>query len=666
MNDPVREEKIAKARAILSHEGFLKKSLFAKNAAIDRMLASGLRRDDLDSLMIQLGLMDARTGVHTERFTKGYSSDSALPSVTTLQSPLILPVTLSSNNPNRRTGTRLPPMALIPTIPVTSTSNSVKSTTILNTTTSTSMRPSLTILQSPGLEPFQITPNSRSINLNPTQNRVSLSSSSESSSEELADEDSDDGRPPPMALDWSTIPIPIPTMLPTLPDPFNSNPSNSNPFNSNNQTRPLSPVRRPLWEIPPRRSPSPQRRDLLSPPRRSPSPVRPVLPSSPTFRERQERNREIQRQRAQERREEDRQWREDNGQRRVTTQLAPQVVRRNPQPLGPNELVDDFAAAVEFTDLLRVTGELQDRELRLFGQEGELMNEIMELIRYIQALGKPYLDSANGIRRPTYHLLSEYLFALNTLKNRVKSIADKQLALGRRCINSEDYLSMETIDELDDGHFIRLKDGDCWEIESLLDLIRRKGGKNDASSIKSLNRRYIWANREELDRIRKHPIAISSGFTKWFNSLQFLQASQIISEETLNRMARAASLLKSRGSSFQEALEEELNDEQKVALLSAKGDVDRVKNPQLRKEISTTIAITLKSAANKEFHEYYTERLTQEERDAIGVFEYDFDRDIKLCHAGNFCVFGMANTLLATRNAIAELKGLPVLDWDDL
>ena len=260
-------------------------------------------------------------------------------------------------------------------------------------------------------------------------------------------------------------------------------------------------------------------------------------------------------------------------------------------------------------------------------------------------------------KRPTYK-------SRERIENEIRALVEKQKSSGRRCNNKEDPISLIPIADLDDAHYIRLESGECWEVESLLDYIQNyTNGKNDASKLKNYSSKLIWKNDQELNRILRHPLAVKSGFAIWFNNKNHGESASKISEKTLRVMTWAASLLASRGDDFRGALERELDEKQLLAWRNAGNNIDRVyeKDKKIAQEIEFTVRTTLKSMATSEFYRYYM-ALTEEEKRAINSFDPSFEKNLFACNKGEFCVFGMADELLSTRNSIAQIKKLPIVD----
>ena len=330
-------------------------------------------------------------------------------------------------------------------------------------------------------------------------------------------------------------------------------------------------------------------------------------------------------------------------------------------PPRPVEYVDAFAATVELTDLLGTIRQAFDLETRMFGERGMLYEPLRQLANEIVREKNMYKRSAERDVNTTIPI-EVYLEMLNHWKREIKYLIDKQNGLGRRCKNSEDPISLVSIDSLDNSHYIRLESGACWEFESLLDYIQNyTRGQNDASKLKNYSSNKIWQDQTELNRILKHPLAVKSGFSAWFNSRHHTESANKVSQKTLRLMAWAASLLSSRGEDFRAALDKELDTKQREELRKTGGNIYNVRDEKIMKEIQFTVATTLKSMAVAEFFKYYSD-LSKDEKDAILSFDPSFEKNVVLCNKGEFCVFGMADQLLATRNTIAQIKKLPIVD----
>jgi len=325
------------------------------------------------------------------------------------------------------------------------------------------------------------------------------------------------------------------------------------------------------------------------------------------------------------------------------------------------EITDDMAGTVETKDLLDQIAKVLEKELRLFGRSGTFVVLLETLAQKVNRVYKDFAKAVTG-RKPSPEIpLSIYVDNMNEWRSELQEIKEGQIALGRRCVNDVDPITLEPIDELDDETFIRLETGKCYHIESLLDLIKNSNGINKMNP-KQNNSPVIWETLDDLNRIRRHPFSEKSGFTDWFDKLNFKASANIVSNATLDKLVASASFLASRGPDFEKALNKELNPQQRRALLEAEGVLEYINNREILNEITIIVNTVIKSAAVADFYHYYM-RLSQEERDALNVFENSLDRSLKECHAGKFCVLGMSDLLLSLRNSIAHVKGLPPVDF---
>jgi hypothetical protein len=332
--------------------------------------------------------------------------------------------------------------------------------------------------------------------------------------------------------------------------------------------------------------------------------------------------------------------------------------KRDPSPVS---FVDNFAATIELEDLLNMMREIRTRELRTFGENGLLMNDIVNIGNAIFAEKAMYEKAAE--RNTELGMpVKVYIEMLENWKREIHDLSQKQKSLGRRCNNKEDPISFTPISEIPDGHYIRLESGECWEVESLLDYIQNyTNGKNDASKLKNYRGNLIWQNNLELNRILQHPISVKTGFSAWFNNKNHGDAAKNISEKSLNMMIWAASLLSSRGNKFVEALEQNLNQKQLDAFRKANRNISKIANREIAKEVEFTMKTTLKSLAVSEFYNYYV-TLSAAEKAAINTFDRNFEKTLFDCKNGHYCVFGFSDLLVSTHNTIAQVKKLPIVD----
>jgi hypothetical protein len=242
-------------------------------------------------------------------------------------------------------------------------------------------------------------------------------------------------------------------------------------------------------------------------------------------------------------------------------------------------------------------------------------------------------------------------------------------ALGRRCINTHTPILGEPVEEVPDNEIIRLNNGVCWDVDTLTKYIKDEKGSNDARKLRGYPSKTIWENNEDLDRILRHEISNRKGFSQWFMNRNVEENALKISNETLDQMMIAASLLASRGQPFQDAMEKELAQDPK--LLAEWRRIGRnpdntkfIGNKEIRDAVVFTIAKTLKSLAVVDFLDYFYNKISQEERNALLQIEPTLEKNLAACKVEGYCVFGMARDLQTVRNQIAGVKGLPFIDLD--
>lgn len=342
--------------------------------------------------------------------------------------------------------------------------------------------------------------------------------------------------------------------------------------------------------------------------------------------------------------------------------------RANPGPRPRGEVVDDAAATIEMGDLGGMINNMLTNELNKYGRNGVLVQDLMDLLNEIRPFMTDFVR-AGMVRKSTNMPLEQYLTLMQDWKSRFNEIIQMDKALGRRCLNTHTPINEEPVEEIPDGEIIRLENGVCWDIDTLTDYIRQQKGKNDASALRNYPAKQIWDNADDLDRILRHQRSNERGFTQWFENRNVGENAAKISNETLNRMIIAASLLSSVGKPFKDAMQRELAQKPKLLeewrrIKMNPDNLYMIKNEEIRKDIEQTIAITLKSLALVDFLNYYDNQISQEERDALDAIEPTFAKELRICQRGEHCVFGMARTLQTLRNQIAGVKGLPFIDLD--
>ena len=122
--------------------------------------------------------------------------------------------------------------------------------------------------------------------------------------------------------------------------------------------------------------------------------------------------------------------------------------------------------------------------------------------------------------------------------------------LGRRCRNDADFIYFTPIDEIPDTNYIRLSNGNCWDVESLLEYIRSKNGENDASDLRTYGFPRIWETQADLDRIRNHPMSRELKFKEWYDNRGLTVLAQNITQTTMDMLYQTSQILVSRGPTF--------------------------------------------------------------------------------------------------------------------
>lgn len=345
--------------------------------------------------------------------------------------------------------------------------------------------------------------------------------------------------------------------------------------------------------------------------------------------------------------------------------LSPVNNRRQspPAPVDTEERVDRLAAEVELTDLLKTVVDLARREFDHFGPEGAMFNKLNRVAEGIRTQAMLIINANIPMR------LNKYLELTDIMRAAINDIIRETRELGRRCLNENSPLSQEPISELPDGQYIRMSNGICWDIEDLLDYIRDMNGQNDSTKLKTYRgvSQRIWENEQDLNRILNHPVAVRTGFRQWLLGMDQASAVAAISNETLNRLARAGSLALGRGDEFDRVVAMELTPAQlAVFRREAGGDtdnIDRIRNRTMRADIETTIKQTMKSASIIDMYNYYMS-LSEVEKRALAFFEREFAGALTKCRNGEYCQLGMGDMMVTLRNQIARLKGMPPIVYD--
>jgi len=124
-----------------------------------------------------------------------------------------------------------------------------------------------------------------------------------------------------------------------------------------------------------------------------------------------------------------------------------------------------------------------------------------------------------GRRYPAETTLAEYVETMETWRNQMIAITRLIKQLGRRCRNAEDPIDLTPVDEIPETNHIRLSNGNCWDIENLLDFIMSSkiNGSNDAKTLRDYGSETIWGDAD-FTRIADHPAAKVRNFREWYEN----------------------------------------------------------------------------------------------------------------------------------------------------
>lgn len=352
------------------------------------------------------------------------------------------------------------------------------------------------------------------------------------------------------------------------------------------------------------------------------------------------------------------------------------------KPIDPKEIMSVEEATHLLQGLVDRTLDLATTEARNYGEETPLFRELDRMYRDLNGENNPLAVffmrsrvSAKDLRKTR---LVEYLDDYN---QKLDSIVKRQHTLGRRCINKTDFQDAGSVFEARDAKseldlvkpedFIRLKSGVCWNIHSLLSFIEFQEGRNSIIDIDTGKKRpgfegypnvtTIWSDRNELERILDHPVAVESNFrADYFKMINkdYGNIGDLVSIETLDLMERTGRLLAGEGPEFLEELDKLLDKHQKEAWRAAKHDIARVQDKKLQGEICVSIVTTLKSNTLTAWRAHWN-TLSRETQHVFDTVKPNFSRDMEECIQGRLCVFVSTNILFNARNAVARLKKLP-------
>lgn len=319
------------------------------------------------------------------------------------------------------------------------------------------------------------------------------------------------------------------------------------------------------------------------------------------------------------------------------------------------------------TDLInmqRVLTEVGQEELAKFGRQGVFVEDIDRWLGELQ-------DQIQHYRRRVGKMISteEWLGILRNWRDTIQEIIDQIKALGRRCVNDADPWDGTPVIEIPDNEYIRLSNGMCWHVQSLMEYIRGKEGLNESKGLVGYASPKLWEDESDVKRIIEHPLVIADPeWRRYFMNLIYGRMTDAISEDTLIMMYTTASLFVSRGKPFNDLLRNFLTPKQyDIFMKYTDGDAykrDSIPLDQQREEIDNAITLVMKGKAAVTFWDYY-DRLSPEEKEAIKSFRASFEADLRHCRFGKgknaenkLCVYVMANIILPVVYRVADIKGL--------
>ena len=327
--------------------------------------------------------------------------------------------------------------------------------------------------------------------------------------------------------------------------------------------------------------------------------------------------------------------------------------------LGQNDIMDLARMANYLLDIYR-------DEVKKFGRQGVYVEDIAQFRNVIAEQLAHYTGQQN---RYTAVSTDEWVGVLRTWRDRIQDLVDQRKALGRRCVNDADPWDGTPVVEIPDNEYIRLSNGMCWHIESLMEYIRGIDGLNSSKGLKGYTSAKIWDTDDDVKRISEHPLVVADkAFRTYFLNIAYGKLAEKISAQTLEIMYATASILVSRGKPFDLVVKSFLTPEQfEIYTRYAQGSayrLDDIPKNQQQEEIKTAIQLTMKSKAVFTFWNYY-DKLSQEEKDAITSFRSTFERDLRECRFGKkadpsnkLCVYIMANIMLPIIYRVSDIKDI--------
>jgi len=238
------------------------------------------------------------------------------------------------------------------------------------------------------------------------------------------------------------------------------------------------------------------------------------------------------------------------------------------------------------------------------------------------------------------------------------------LKMENQCVNKKDFIYFDNIDDIDESNLVRLKNGACWHIESLIEYIKKKHGKNDATGLDNYPSEKLW-EPEDLREIFDNAYSRDVDFEDWYFSGGSSKTAGYISDKTLQVIDETASILLSKGKYFDKKFEVQLLPEEKQIwkkytigplkqTMTAYSNVDP-SDRIIFKDVEYKIETRFKKDALNNMYFYY-KTLSEQEKDSIKYFYNDIEKDLSNCLRGNYCVFTQGAYLEQLYNDVKELS----------
>lgn len=117
-----------------------------------------------------------------------------------------------------------------------------------------------------------------------------------------------------------------------------------------------------------------------------------------------------------------------------------------------------------------------------------------------------------------------------TWREQIAAILKSREVNGKRCRNIHDPLDGTPLSDVPSNEHIRLSNGICWKIKSLIEYVISTKGMNTASGLKNYGSATIWETDEDFNRILSHPVA------REMNLAERLDDNPITMRDVVNRM----------------------------------------------------------------------------------------------------------------------------------